>query len=97
MGTKHLMGFVGLGPSQDAVTVLGGALLGAESVLSWTLRPGKAGRAPTQNQVSFIAIKLYVVKSKVLVWRNWKGAADWKSSKSIHMSEGSPLRSSWWP
>lgn len=35
MGTKHLMGFVGLGPSQDAVMVLGGALLEAESVLSW--------------------------------------------------------------
>lgn len=36
------------------------------------LRPGKAGRAPVQNQVSFIAIKLYVVKSKALVWGNWR-------------------------
>lgn len=35
MGTKHLMGFLGLGPSQDAVMALGGALLGAEPVLSW--------------------------------------------------------------
>lgn len=61
------------------------------------LRPGKAGRAPTHNQVSFIALKLYVVKSKTLVWRNWKGAADGKSSKSIHISEGSAPRSLWWP
>lgn len=35
MGTKHLIGFMGLGPSQDALTVLGSALLGPESVLSW--------------------------------------------------------------
>lgn len=61
------------------------------------LRPGKAGRAPTHNQVSFIALKLYVVKSKTLVWRNWKGAADGKSLKSIHISEGSAPRSLWWP
>lgn len=39
MGTKHLMGFVGLGLSQDAVMALGGALLGAEPVLSWIPTP----------------------------------------------------------
>lgn len=88
MGTKHLKGFVGLGPSKDAVMVLGGALLGEESFL----RPGKAGRAPTQNQVGFIPIKLYVVR-----WRNWEGVADGKSSKSLHVPEGSPTRSLWWP
>lgn len=36
------------------------------------LRAGKAGRAPMYNQVSFIALKIYVAKSKALVWGSWK-------------------------
>lgn len=45
------------------------------------LRPAKSGRAPIEGQVSVTAVKLCVVKSKALVWRDWKGAADGKSSR----------------
>lgn len=56
------------------------------------LRRGKAGRAPEQNQVGFIAMKLRVVKSKALVWRHSSGDTGRCLLMASLVSHSVPLR-----